>query len=310
MTDQAKPVSRPWRRFLRFSVRGLVVLVLLIGVLMGWMARVVRTAQAQRDAVTAIKQAQGRVAYDWEWSKGQFIPGGKPWAPKWLVDLIGEDYFGHVTQVTYANRRGLSFAGTRQLLVSNERVRAQPTSASLGQPSEPVTSPLSENDAALMHLNGLTEISDLDLSLSDITDAELAHLKGLTKLSSLDLEGNAITDAGLVHLRALNNLRELNLKFSKVTDAGLAHLKGLRSLTILKLGYNRVSDAGLARLKEMSNLVFLDLDCTAVSDAGLMRLKGLPKLSELRLYGTQVTDAGVNDLSLAFPRLLIRRTSG
>jgi len=42
----------------------------------------------------------------------------------------------------------------------------------------------------------------------------------------------------------------------------------------------------------------------------LMRLKGLPKLSELRLYGTQVTDAGVNDLSLAFPRLLIRRTSG
>ena len=31
MTDQAKPISRPWRSFPRFSVRGLVVLVLVIG---------------------------------------------------------------------------------------------------------------------------------------------------------------------------------------------------------------------------------------------------------------------------------------
>ena len=34
MPDQAKSVARPWRRFLRFSVRGLIVLVLVIGV--GW----------------------------------------------------------------------------------------------------------------------------------------------------------------------------------------------------------------------------------------------------------------------------------
>ena len=37
MTDQAKPVSRPWRRFLRLSVRGLIVLVLLIGAGFGWL---------------------------------------------------------------------------------------------------------------------------------------------------------------------------------------------------------------------------------------------------------------------------------
>ncbi len=33
----AGPVSRTWRRFLRFSVRGLIVLVLFVGVWLGWL---------------------------------------------------------------------------------------------------------------------------------------------------------------------------------------------------------------------------------------------------------------------------------
>ncbi len=86
----------PWRRYLRFSVRGLIVLVLVIG---GWLGWIVRSARIQREAVAAIKDARGQVWYDWEWSSGEPIPDGKPWAPKFLVDLIGVDYFGHVTVV-------------------------------------------------------------------------------------------------------------------------------------------------------------------------------------------------------------------
>ena len=81
---------------MRFSLRALIVLVLLIGVGLGWL---VRSAHVQRDAVTAIRNAGGVVLYDWEWTNGKSIPGGKPWAPKWLVDLIGVDYFAHVTSV-------------------------------------------------------------------------------------------------------------------------------------------------------------------------------------------------------------------
>ena len=47
----AVPVARPWRRFLRLSVRGLIVLVLVIGAGLGWL---VRSAHIQRDAVAAI----------------------------------------------------------------------------------------------------------------------------------------------------------------------------------------------------------------------------------------------------------------
>ena len=49
-TTPANPASRPLRRFLRFSVRGMIVLVLLIGCWSGWL---VRSARIQREAVAA-----------------------------------------------------------------------------------------------------------------------------------------------------------------------------------------------------------------------------------------------------------------
>ena len=52
MASHPDPVSHPWRRFLRFSVRGLIVVVLVIGAGLGW---IVRQAHIQRDAVAAIR---------------------------------------------------------------------------------------------------------------------------------------------------------------------------------------------------------------------------------------------------------------
>ena len=96
MTDQAKPLSRPWRRFLRFSVRGMIVAVLLMG---GWLGWIVRSARIQREAVAAIVNGWGVVLYDWECENRMGTPRGKPWAPAWLVELLGVDYFGHVAVV-------------------------------------------------------------------------------------------------------------------------------------------------------------------------------------------------------------------
>jgi hypothetical protein len=90
----AGPVWRPCRRFLRFSVRGLIVLVLVVGAGLGWL---VREARIQRDAVAAIKRAGGSVRYDWEWRNGNAAPRNCP--PKWLEDSLGVDYFGQVVVV-------------------------------------------------------------------------------------------------------------------------------------------------------------------------------------------------------------------
>ncbi len=74
MDSPPKPTSRHWWNYVRLSVRGLIVLVLLIGAWLGW---VVRSARIQRQSVAAIQAAGGRVMYDWQWKAGRKISGGK-----------------------------------------------------------------------------------------------------------------------------------------------------------------------------------------------------------------------------------------
>jgi len=50
-----------WRRFMQFSMRGLVV-VLVMAIVLGWF---VRSAHVQRDAVATIVRAGGSAEYDW-----------------------------------------------------------------------------------------------------------------------------------------------------------------------------------------------------------------------------------------------------
>src|SRR4051812_27595650 len=108
MPDQS-PKRAWWRRLrLRLSVRALMVVVLVLGGAFGWIAHLARLARVQRDAVAAIRKAHGSVLYDWqmEGEEVRVIPGTNrisnevPWVPKWLVDRLGVEYFGDVSQVS------------------------------------------------------------------------------------------------------------------------------------------------------------------------------------------------------------------
>jgi hypothetical protein len=162
------PTRRPWWSYVRFSLRGLIVLVLVFG---GWLGWLVRTAHVQRDAVAAIRKAGGSVTYDWAWKDGQPIPNGRPWAPRWLVDWLGADYFGSVICVS---------DGTSEW-----------------------------SDADLVPIGHLGRLEKLALNSRRLTGTGLAHLKGLTNLQSLNLYDSQVGDAGLVFLEGLTQLRSL-----------------------------------------------------------------------------------------------------
>jgi hypothetical protein len=271
MTDQVKPASRPWRRFLRFNVRGLIVLVLVIAVVLGWYIRSVRI---QRDAVTAIEKAGGLTFYNiprtpvvsWhEPSRWRTLVGG----------YIGIDYAGHVCHVNF--------------------------------PQITQTGNDADRQGALARVGDLGQLETLDFAGMSVTDGDLASLDGLNRLQQLVLPSKQITDAGVAHLKALDKLTLLDLHSTQVTGAGLVHLKGLTSLFDVSLGKTQVSDAGLVHLKGLTNLRVLDLSGTQVTDAGLVQLKGLKKLLSLRLNDARVTDAGVKELRLALPSLWIDR---
>jgi hypothetical protein len=89
-------VSRSWRSYLRFSLRGIIVLVLLVGVWLGWF---VRGARVQRDDVAAIRRAGGWVAYELEQKNPSVVTWASVPMPGWLVNVIGVDFFSHVTAI-------------------------------------------------------------------------------------------------------------------------------------------------------------------------------------------------------------------
>jgi internalin A len=180
----AKPVSRPWRRFLRVSVRGLIVVVLLVG---GWSGWIVRSARIQRDATSAARRTGGWVRYDWE-ERGDDGAGfwGEPAASPWLVELIGVEYFGHIVEVR------LGVIGTEAAIAPVARLERVQW---LRLDRTPVT------DIGLAQLRGMTSITRLDLDDTRVTDVGLAQLKRLTKLKHLNLSGTQVTDAGVRELR-------------------------------------------------------------------------------------------------------------
>jgi hypothetical protein len=121
---------------------------------------------------------------------------GKPRAPRWLVDLIGVDYFGHVATVQL-NRL--------------------------------------ETEGVIAQVGRLSQLEWLTVTARNVRDADLANLRGLAKLSYLDFGGTHVSDAGLMHLGGLTNVSYLDLRNTRVSDAGLAHLNGLTSLIVLDL---------------------------------------------------------------------------
>ncbi len=153
MPEQLSP--KTWRRRLRISVRGLIVLVLIIGAGLGW---IVNGARIQREAVAAIRRDGGVVLYDWErngqwqWNGQSYESDGEPGAPRWLVDRLGVDYFGHVVSVA------------------------------LREPGSP---------SALRNIGRLSHVKILDLHGPFVTDAGLEHLEGLPALGLLDVRGSA-----------------------------------------------------------------------------------------------------------------------
>ena len=170
MPGESKSVARPWQRFLRFSVRGMIVVVLLIG---GSLGSLVRSARIQREAYEAIRKHSAMILYDMELNETE------PWAPRWLVDLIGYDCFANVVSVRIGEADDIVY-------ISN-----------FNRLNDLDLSYTTITDAQLSHLENLTSLRELSLYNTKIADAGLMHLKKLRGITRLDLSFTKTSDAGL-----------------------------------------------------------------------------------------------------------------
>ena len=183
--------TQPKRRFFRYSLRTLMLLVTVFCI---WMGIVTKRARDQKYAVEAIRELGGVVFYEHQTIPFVFVGIGRsppgfniveP-GPKWLRRFIGDEYFFTVSGVN------------------------------LGE--------LKIDDASLAEIKRLTNVKTLDLRNTQVTDIGLKHLKGWTDLTSLNLRDTNITDAGLEHLKGLAKLLELQLN-NKVSDESVKKLQ-------------------------------------------------------------------------------------
>jgi internalin A len=306
------------RQLIRLKLRTAFAVVLLIGAWLGWL---VHEARVQRRAVREIQNAGGKVWYQWQRdSFDDFLPNPDepPLWPRWVVDSLGVDYFGHAVKVQF----GGNGTSDRQLNHIRDLTRLEHLRLGIETGTDDGFKRILERLTNLRHLNlvgtgitntglscvaGLEKLEELDLSYCpSITDAGLAHLKGLRSLRSLGLERTSISDAGLEHVAELRNLRELDISDDSIGDVGMAWLTGLNQLERLTAHCCRdVTDAGLTHLAGLSKLKQLFLGHSQITDNGLRCLKGLKSLQYLDTGNTHVTDAGVKDIQLALPKLEI-----
>ena len=202
-----RPQLARGRRFrLQFSLRSLLIILLLVSIGMSWIGVKMHHARGQRRAVEAISELGGWVQYHWQIA-GKTEPPG----PGWLRELFGVDLFANVAQV--------SLKETAATDADLEHLDDLPHLAILDLADTQIT------DAGLEHLGRLNALAVLHLSGTGITDAGLEDVRDLSNLQELMLIETHVTDAGMEHLTGLVNLQVLGLLGTNVTREGVGKLQ-------------------------------------------------------------------------------------
>jgi hypothetical protein len=293
------------RHRLKLSLRAMMLVILLLGVWLGWQ---VNKAREQREAVAAVQRYGGWVHYDYEFVNGKLTPGRSPRVPRWLRRLLGDEFFQQVRQVSlvYDDSTGKRFDNTNVVACDDvlARVARLPGLRSLLLKESQAT------DEGMRHIGRMTGLEELFIwDASSVTDAGVAYLAGLKDLKNIHISHSNLTDASLALLSRLPAIETLSLQQNHFTDAGLARLTGKGRLKGLYIGLGdlRVTDAGLAHLRAFTKLEVVDVQYSKVTARGLEQLvKDLPNLKELWLSDQVVTEAEKGALRQARPGLKIR----
>ncbi len=270
--------ARPARRW-QFSLRGLLVAMVLLGAVGGWLGSHVQRSVAQRRAVDRLQRAGAEVT---------ITVAGPPALRRWL----GDRWFERADIVTFRQSRCDDATLADVALLPGLRV--------LQIDSPNVT------DAALVALAGHDGLQQLWVAGTQITPAGLAGLRGLDGLDTVGLSPEQCESPVFVWLAdkpRLTGLAIIGPGLSLEQAQGLAKLGRLASLLLLG---GAASDEVAPALAKLEGLKMLYLESPRVTDQTLAELAPLANLQNLILVNTAATDAGTAKLQAALPPLYIR----
>jgi len=180
--------TKPHLRFVRFSVRTLLIVLTIFCVWLGW---TVERARKQREAVEWVREVGGWASYDY-----------KRRAPKWLMRHLGIDFFNDVTRVGLTE----NLSPTARPLVADV-TPVKDLSPLAGLTSLKVLLLQGTQVSDLTPVARLTNLEELFLHRTQVSD--VSPLTGLTRLTKLDLRSTRVRD--LSPLNGLESVKELQL---------------------------------------------------------------------------------------------------
>lgn len=240
----------PRRRFLRFGLRALFILITLVACGAGWLGIQVNRCRQEEAAIALLSDSHdGRgtsVLFANPFAAAKKDVSGEPGmpeafyrgGPKWLINLLGVDILrARVKFGCYPP--GNTFTWDR------------------------------DNSGRLINKYEFK---------TGLTDADMLSVNKLHYLRLLQLEANGVTDQGLSQLDNLPYVENLSLSHTAISDNGLSALSNFPRLRVLRLRGTDVSDAAIDRLGTCQQLEKLELGMTNVTPDGIRSLQQkLPK---------------------------------
>lgn len=277
---EPSPPSKTPRRWLRFRLRTLLVLVALVGIFLGLFLAPMRR---ERKAAALVKADAYSVSFE---------------DPQWLFDYPRLQEFlnsheinpwRHVVTVRLNNPTDVQLAALESLPYLRY-VEAHDLS-----------------DRQIEPISKLKRLQWLNLSESGLTDLGVAQFMNLRSLDTLHLEQahisgecfkrpsewnslnsfrlvdcKSLTDNGIENIGKLPVLSELTFEGCDLDDYQISLLANLSRLTSLKLvGERNAQGTGLHAFKGHLNLQTISFTNGGLNDAGLEAVAGLPQVTKL-----------------------------
>ncbi len=315
MTENVNTTKRP--RWLRYSLRGLLVMVLVLSVALAGYVWLLQDLHEQQAIEARLNELGCRAKWDMEYREDFPLPVKRaPTVPIWVIELLGGDPNSQITAISVdydspsegnADKlhAALSIANDLQEFcsLSIQGDHRDPPRSQLDGFRAPGTtkmlflSRVDLTDETLREIGQLIELKRLSVHEVSVPDDAVHHLSGLTQLKALTLDRTNVTSACLPVIGQLTSLDDLSLRETKITDAKLESLQSLRNLEHLDLTQTNITSAALPKLAKIDSLNDLSIGAVGITDENLEALAELPNLNYLSLYRARITDAGLPKLA-------------
>lgn len=313
--EEPRPPKRR-RRWLRYSLRGLFVLVFLTA-LPGWWIRSQLDGFAAEHEAIELLRSQGATVHtkpaepEWLWknfpggttpplgasgqadsgasrreqSEGDAANGWRGGAPDRGEQTRRDGSSGDAPRSQRSRRRWPSWA---------QHAGTKPADAPASRKPRNMNNP-SQSGPALMFRQHATGVV---LPSGEGNDAQMKFIARLKDLEWISIYDGKITDAGLASCSSLRNLRKLDLDGCRlVSDDALAHLRRADKLESLQLNSTHIGDRGMAFVAELPALKWLLARDTEIGNNGLRQLARVESLECVALTGTNIDDEGIGELA-------------